>query len=66
MANAGPNTNNSQFFITFKATPWLNNHHTVFGEVLDGFKVVDRLQKLGTGNGVPLQEALIIDAGVLQ
>merc|ERR1712166_699875 len=51
MANAGPNTNGSQFFITFIVTSWLDGRHTVFGEVLDGFKVIDEMEKIGTSNG---------------
>ena len=43
MANSGPNTNGSQFFITHKATPWLNGVHTVFGEVMNGLAVVDSI-----------------------
>jgi peptidyl-prolyl cis-trans isomerase A (cyclophilin A) len=43
MANAGPNTNGSQFFITVAPTPWLNNRHTIFGEVTRGYEVCERL-----------------------
>ncbi|QIL21241.1 peptidylprolyl isomerase [Thermomonas sp. HDW16] len=45
MANAGPNTNGSQFFITHVSTPWLNGKHTVFGKVIDGLDVVDAVKQ---------------------
>ena len=65
MANAGPNTNGSQFFITFAATPWLDGRHTVFGEVLEGQDVVKELEKIGSGSGKTTKKAVIADSGRL-
>ncbi len=60
MANAGPNTNGSQFFVTVAATPWLTGRHTIFGEVTDGYPVVEAISKAATGaQDRPVDEVLI-------
>jgi len=65
MANAGPNTNGSQFFITTAETPWLDGKHCVFGEVIQGLDIVRAIEAVGSQSGKTSREVRITASGQL-
>jgi len=64
MANAGKNTNGSQFFITVAATSWLDGKHVVFGKVVSGQDLVKKMESLGSQSGATKEKVVISDCGV--
>ncbi|GME77984.1 unnamed protein product [[Candida] boidinii] len=66
MANAGPNTNGSQFFITTVPCPWLDGHHVVFGEVIEGLDTVNEIESVGSQSGKPAAEVKIVESGEIK
>jgi peptidyl-prolyl isomerase F (cyclophilin D) len=66
MANAGPNTNGSQFFLTTVKTEWLDGRHVVFGKVVEGMDLVKKIESVGSQSGRTRQKVMIADCGQLK
>lgn len=66
MANAGPNTNGSQFFICTVKTEWLDGKHVVFGKVVEGMEVIKQVESFGSRSGKTSQKITVADCGEIQ
>jgi peptidyl-prolyl cis-trans isomerase A (cyclophilin A) len=66
MANAGPNTNGSQFFITVAATEWLTGKHTIFGEVVEGQEIVDKISKVSRDRGDKPVKPVVLESVTIE
>merc|ERR1712025_1125767 len=66
MANAGPNTNGSQFFLCTVKTSWLDGKHVVFGKVIEGMDIVSAVEAVGSSSGKPSKKVTVVDSGVLE
>ena len=65
MANSGPNTNGSQFFITTAKTAWLDGKHVVFGKVVEGYEAIEKAESYGSGDGKTSKKIVVADCGQL-
>jgi peptidylprolyl isomerase len=65
MANAGPNANGSQFFLTFNDCPWLDGKHVVFGQTISGLEILDIIEPLGSQSGETSKVVTIVASGVV-
>jgi cyclophilin family peptidyl-prolyl cis-trans isomerase len=66
MANSGPNTNGSQFFLTLEKTHWLDRKHIVFGQVIEGMDVIKKVEQVGSQSGNTTSKVVVADSGELK